>query len=166
MSRYHVGCFILRFLSFKMMNDFWQIKKQFLWHYFYFVVDKFFFQLVSLPFHGAQTFKSCQYWIPALDTPDPATPRSTKYFLRMSSQRISTELKEELENCRYAVLLRWSDMSVIVGRGWRVSLISNYAHKCNAHILQAQSSVGFIIYLSTELKTRYLHSSIVQTRTE
>ena len=124
-----------------------------------------FFQLVSLPFHGAQTFKSCQYWIPALDTPDPATPRSTKYFLRMSSQRIFTELKEELENCRYAVLLRWSDMSVIVGRGWRVSLISNYAHKCNAHILQAQSSVGFIIYLSTELKTRYLHSSIVQTRT-
>ena len=103
----------------------------------------------------------------ALDTPDPATPRSTKYFLRMSSQRISTELKEELENCRYAVLLRWSDMSVIVGRGWRVSLISNYAHKCNAHILQAQSSVGFIIYLSTELKTRYLHlhSSIVQTQT-
>ena len=86
----------------------------------------------------------------------------------MSSQRISTELKEELENCRYAVLLRWSDMSVIVGNvgsGWRVSLISNYAHKCNAHILQAQSSVGFIIYLSTELKTRYLHSSIVQTQT-
>ena len=86
--------------------------------------------------------------------------------IRMSSQRISTELKEELENCRYAVLLRWSDMSVIVGRGWRVSLISNYAHKCNAHILQAQSSVGFIIYLSTELKTRYLHSSIVQTQTQ
>ena len=150
------------------MNYFWQMRKLFLWHYvcyFYFVVDKFFINSFRLHSMGPKLLRVANIeFLLYVDTPDPATPRSTKYFLRMSSQRISTELKEELENCRYAVLLRWSDMSVIVGRGWRVSLISNYAHKCNAHILQAQSSVGFIIYLSTELKTRYLHSSIVQTQ--